>query len=292
MISVKEKPLAQATHHYLASQLAVVEAEEPGIRDDEDPECLHRFRVALRRSRALLGELKDCLVPELAGFRHRLAAVARGTNACRDADVFLALLPEWSGVLPDFLQPGLGRLEAILRQRRQSAHAEVVALLQGAEYRSVKQVWHHWLAQPAEAWFVTDARLPLSKALEPRIRRRLRKLRRRLAAVTDETPAQDLHRLRIQVKKLRYLLEFQAAESDDDRSAEAIAGLKRLQNVLGRHHDAAEQFSWLRGVLGEGESDPKTAAAVGWLLADRHRSQRHAVTRLVKKRKKLLRWQV
>ena len=289
MISVKEKPLAQAAHHYLAAQLAVVEAEEAGIRDDEDPECLHRFRVALRRSRALLGELKDCLVPELAEFRHRLAAIARGTNACRDADVFLALLPEWSGVLPDFLQPGLGRLEAILRQRRQSAHAEVMDLLQSAEYRSVKQAWHHWLAQPAEAWFVTDGRLPLSKALEPRIRRRLRKLRRRLAAVTDETPAQDLHRLRIQVKKLRYLLEFQAAESDDGRRGDAIAGLKRLQNVLGRHHDAAEQFSWLRAVLGEGEVDPETAAAVGWLLADRHRAQRRSAARLVKKRKKLLR---
>jgi len=279
---VKEKPLAQAAHHYLASQLAVVEAEEVGVRDDEDPECLHRFRVALRRSRALLGELKDRLVPELAGFRRRLAAVAGATNACRDADVFLTLLPEWAGALPDFLQPGLGRLEAVLRQRRQSARAEVVNLLQGAEYRSVKQDWHRWLAQSPEEWFVTDARVPLSEAIKPRIRRRFRKLRRRFATVTLETPAQELHRLRIQVKKLRYLLEFQAAESGDGRGADAVAGLKRLQNILGRHHDAAVQFSGLQGMLGDG-LNPDTAAAVGWLLADRWQSQQRMIAKLAKR---------
>ncbi len=285
---MQEKSLAQAAHHYLATQLAVVEAEEAGVLDDEDPECLHRFRVALRRSRSLLGEQKDRLVPELAGFRHRLAAVARATNACRDADVFLILMPEWNDVLPDFLQPALGRLEAVLRQRRQSARAEVVNLLQGAEYRSVKQDWHRWLAQSPEEWFVTDARVPLSKALKPQVRRRFRKVRRRLVAVTLETPAEALHRLRIQAKKLRYLLEFQAVESGDGRGADAIAGLKRLQNILGRHHDAAVQFSGLRGMLGAG-LDPNTAAAIGWLLADRDRSQRDAIIRLVKKREKLLR---
>ncbi|BCX89225.1 hypothetical protein MIN45_P1595 [Methylomarinovum tepidoasis] len=273
--------LETAFRNYLARQLRVLEVEEAGIVQDADPEPLHRFRVALRRSRAVLGEMQAELAPELAGLRRQMVAVMRRTNARRDADVFLALLPAWRGQAPDWLADGIEGLERPLRRQREEAHREVLALLGSEEYRKLKADWHAWLTAPAGAWLAAEQTEPQAKLLQRHIARRRRKVTKRLRALARDAAPEAVHRLRIAVKKLRYLLEFAAASGESAGARKRIARLKQLQDRLGAHHDAAVQSAWLRRMLVETPrlSRP-TAAVIGWLSAERWRCQARALRKL------------
>ncbi|BCX81608.1 hypothetical protein MIT9_P1186 [Methylomarinovum caldicuralii] len=273
--------LETALRDYLAQQLRVVEAEEAGIVQDTDPEPLHRFRVALRRSRAVLGEMQAEVVPKLAGLRRQMAAVMRRTNARRDADVFLALLPTWRGQVLDFLADGIEGLERPLRRQREEAHRQVLALLGSEEYRKLKNDWHAWLTAPPGAWLAAEQTEPPAEILQRHIARRRKKVKKRLRTLARDAAPEAVHRLRIAVKKLRYLLEFAAASGEIAGAKQAIARLKELQDWLGAHHDAAVQSAWLGRILTEAPRLSRhTAAVIGWLLAERQRCQARALRKL------------
>ncbi len=267
--------LSIALQHYLAVQHQAVEAEERGILDGGDPESLHRFRVALRRSRALLVEFKVHLSPELDDLRCRLAEVAHITNDCRDADVFLAALAQDRFELPAFLQPGLDELDDFLTRRHRISQQRVSEMLRGENYRLLKAEWRKWLNKPADQWVRPTARGSLSEALKQRTHRRHRKLVRKLGSLSPDTPPEEVHRFRIACKKLRYLLEF-AASTHDKQAKSAIGVLKKIQHWLGDQNDAWVQSEWLRRYLEDNEPDQWTAAAIGWLLALQQRRQYQA----------------
>ena len=66
-------------------------------------------------------------------------------------------------------------------------------------------------------------------------------MRRQGRAIGEDTPPQELHELRIQGKKLRYLLELFRSLQEPAEYARQHAALKRLQSVLGDYNDCAVQ---------------------------------------------------
>jgi CHAD domain-containing protein len=100
----------------------------------------------------------------------------------------------------------------------------------------------------------------------------VRKTWRKLDHAVGEAGAQpsdaELHRIRIKAKEVRYASE--AAEAVCGKPARKMAGAaKRLQDVLGEHHDAVTAEAWLR----EQASSPLVAFAAGRLSADQHQRQ-------------------
>jgi len=59
------EPIRVAAARILSAQAEVMEVNRPGLVEDWDPEFLHDWRVAVRRTRSLLKELKRDLPPEL-----------------------------------------------------------------------------------------------------------------------------------------------------------------------------------------------------------------------------------
>ena len=59
--------------------------------------------------------------------------------------------------------------------------------------------------------------------------------------IDDDTPAARLHELRIQCKKLRYLLDFYSSLYDREAVARIIRALKKLQDNLGDFNDLEVQ---------------------------------------------------
>ena len=78
------------------------------------------------------------------------------------------------------------------------------------------------------------------------VRQRLRKLARRAAGM-DQPGDGELHRLRIEAKKLRYLLEFSQDVRPAGREARCIRDLKRVQDALGDAHDLMVRRGWVQG---------------------------------------------
>jgi CHAD domain-containing protein len=56
-------------------------------------------------------------------------------------------------------------------------------------------------------------------------------------AITADSPARQLHKLRIETKRFRYLLDF-FSSVQAEKWFQTTEALKRLQDILGAHQDA------------------------------------------------------
>jgi len=261
--------------------LATMQRNEAGLRADIDTEFLHDFRVAVRRTRAVLGELREVFPERVTReFKARFRDLGRFTGPARDLDVYLLSEAEIRGQVPTNLRSGLDPLFATLRDQREDAYRELVAVLASPSYKRLRRRWAAVLDPPAGRRLADSpaADLPVHAFACRCIRRRWRRLIGRGLAITDDSTAADLHALRIHAKKLRYLLEFFASLFPAREISGLVRHLKRLQDNLGEHNDLVVQREHLRGILA-GPIPLDEAAAIEALLdvlAVRQREVRRA----------------
>jgi CHAD domain-containing protein len=106
---------------------------------------------------------------------------------------------------------------------------------------------------------------------------------KRGSKLDDDPPAEALHRLRIDAKKLRYLLEFFASLYPDTIISNMVKELKRLQDILGGFNDMEVQQRRLAELadqlMAAGGARSGTLFAMGRLahvMAGRQEQYRHA----------------
>jgi CHAD domain-containing protein len=257
-----------AAAEILARLLATVEANLPGLRQDLDTEFVHDLRVALRRARSLLRELRSALPEERTRWlRDGLSWLAELTGPVRDHDVLLLALPDYAAALPERSRDDLQPLIATLAAARRGSLATLLAALESPSGLAL-------LADGrALARELADASGPALRQLaDRRLRKVGRRVAKRAAKTTRHTPAADLHRLRIEAKRLRYLLEFFRSLYDGDRVAAVLRALRRLQETLGELQDLSVHAARLEAVPPEEAGwPPATLLATGRLLAELER---------------------
>jgi CHAD domain-containing protein len=277
-----EQPLAAAGARALLTQLDRLVEREAGVRAGEDPEQVHRMRVATRRLRATERVFRPSLVGRglaepLDRARADLRALAAALGAVRDRDVLIAGLRADAELCPDDA-PAIERLiDDHLAARRVAQDALVAALDAGALT---------FLAGPFRA-AVEDPTAPGGPPRE-RVRRRapelvaerLRRLRRRGRRLQFPTGA-ELHQLRIAAKRLRYTAElFQPAFPELEQTIQLAT---ELQDILGALHDDDVALEALLGDLARIAVAPGRAgdsAALARLIARRHGRRDETLERL------------
>lgn len=258
----------------LRELLRIIVANHAGVLSDLDSEFLHEFRVGVRRSRALLGSIKGVLPQaEVDHFRAELAWLGRITGPARDLDVLLLELRSPSKSLNEDQQRAI--LAQLERERARTQQALAVQLA-SARYRELIARWSEFLSQDARGNRGGGCgALPLVTVVSRRIWRLYRRALSDIERVGGNTPAHELHRIRIDAKRLRYLVSAAASLYDAEDLAIVRRALKRLQSVLGEFNDARGQANWLRWygcALNEPEPDvtiAREAAAALAELADR-----------------------
>jgi CHAD domain-containing protein len=221
---------------------------EPGLIADIDTEFLHDFRVAVRRTRAALGQMKQVFPAERRKrFKQDFAWLGRMTNAQRDLDVYLQRQEHYKALLPASTHADIEPFFASLRQQRAQAHRQLVRTLATKKYADLLRRWETFLAQPPRhTASAANAQRPIRKVAQKRIRKiwhRVKKLGEKRIEFADD---QGLHALRIECKKLRYLLEFFASLFPAATINTPLKRLRRLQDSLGHHHDLVVQQEVLR----------------------------------------------
>src|SRR4029453_1542303 len=78
----------------LDRQRRALESSEAGVRDGTDPEELHRFRVATRRSRALIRASRPLVRDQLATIDREVRWLGGVTGEVRDLDVLIEHIRE------------------------------------------------------------------------------------------------------------------------------------------------------------------------------------------------------
>jgi inorganic triphosphatase YgiF len=218
--------------HYLGNEALLVRGGSP---DD-----LHQARVALRRMRAAMslfaGMLSDPRSQALKAAARRLAGLL---GEARDLDVLAGGLREG----------GDRDLLAEVERRGAAAYARVRAALQAPETARLPFDLAAWIE--AGDWLTGDdgkarsmRERPIEAFAADVLARRRARVKRDAGRLRELDPERR-HRVRIEVKKLRYAAEFfkplAQGPADQRRAAKFLKALGALQEQLGELNDIAVQ---------------------------------------------------
>jgi len=276
-----------AANAIIRAHLAVMRQNEAGIIADHDSEFLHDYRVALRKIRSVLSLFKAVYEDaETSALKRRFADLMTPTGRLRDLDVYLLERQAYYDLLPETLHEGLTLMFDIFRQERRREHANLVRLLRGAEYGEAMSGLEALFAEGAGPARGPDAAHRVDDYARGLIWHRYRKVCKVASAIGADTPDEEVHRLRINCKKLRYLMELFAPLFPRARTKALIKPLRELQDNLGLFNDYAVQQGALQTFLAchpaSGHQEERSmAASIGALIAILHQRQMQERARIV-----------
>lgn len=268
---------AEAARRILRHLFKTIRRNEAGIKEDVDTEFLHDFRVGIRRTRSALSQIKS-VFPEvpLGRFRKDFSYLGKLTNRLRDLDVALFKQDAYRSLLPGYLRPRLDPLFESLRAERTGEHRRLAAVLDGDRYQKIAADWAAFLECPPESDSPGNAEAPAIGLAQRFIDKRYGRVIEMGAAIEASTPDADLHRLRIECKKLRYLLEFFSSLFPSGEIRLIVGHLRSLQDNLGDFNDLSVQQADLKKylhALSAERTHPETFAAIGGLIGCLYREQ-------------------
>jgi CHAD domain-containing protein len=289
---------ARAIHREL---LHTLQANREGVLKDWDIEFLHDFRVAIRRTRSALSQIKD-VFPEtqVAHFSQEFRWLASRTGPVRDIDVYLMKIPALRDSLRPEARSDLEPMVQLLREKKRRELRRLRTCLRSRRFQLLMEEWEAFLQDPGHSGKPGDpptsgdaaepgdpeaggspvpalAGRPIKEVASARIRSAFEKVMKKGQAVRKDTNPEALHRLRIDCKKLRYLLTFFRSLYPEDEIKPLIKALKRLQDRLGDFNDLqvqSETLSHLAEELMAAErGPPATLLAMGQLMGQMEGAQ-------------------
>lgn len=263
---------AEAARIIHRALLSIMVENQGGLIQDLDSEFLHDFRVAIRRTRAALGQIKGVFPPgKVAHFGREFRWLGGRTGPTRDMDVYLLKIPGYQDALPGGVKDELEPLVRFLEHKKRVEHRRLVRTLRTKRYRNLLKDWEAFLkeADPGEE-HLPGARRPIIQIASERIWKIYKRVLNGGMAAGVDAPAEALHELRIEGKRLRYVLAFFQSLFPPKELRPLLRELKRLQDTLGDFNDLHVQQLALRRFADEmletRAGPPETLMAMGRLM--------------------------
>ncbi len=271
--------------HALLERLDALQRELPGVRQADDPESIHRARVASRRLRSALSLFSDVLPhKKLVRWQKHVRRLTRALGDARDTDVQIELLDatllELAKAPPPERRvhvPGIARLRLRRQQRRER--------LQRAVERALAD-WHESevasaMAETLASWREEGTEVPtdLHGQGKAKLLGLLDELLVLEPCVHNPEDIAGLHAMRIAGKRLRYALEvFEPAYGEAFKPA--LRALRAVQDALGDIHDcdvwaqflphfAVKERERTRAFCGHTRPFAHIASGLTWLQEER-----------------------
>jgi CHAD domain-containing protein len=206
---------------------------------------VHHARVASRRLR----EAIPVLASGLKGAKSRKATrkvrrLTRALGAVRELDVTLGLLDELAQG-PEIPRAAIEEVHAHVTAQRANHRQAMLVKVEGVSPEKLTRR----LQSVAEA-VGGDTREHWRQLLAGRLAKRSKLLSEQVEKAGQLYAPEQLHRVRIATKKLRYALEL-AADARVAGAAALVSTLKRVQTTLGRLHDLQVLQSHVMAVQAE-----------------------------------------
>ena len=254
--------------------LRIIKANEQGVIADRDSEFLHDFRVAVRKTRVGLSQLKGAL-PETITARNKefFSWLGGITGEVRDLDVHLLSFDNLKKKLPVEDRQSINPLQNFLSVKKNKSQKLLAKKLSSKKYLKALAKWEEFLASspsftPIET---AECKKNIKEFADRKIWKVYKQIRKQGAAVKPDSPAQNLHNLRKICKKLRYLLEFFDSLYPESKLEKLSKNLKDLQDILGKYQDCSiqqhklEQYSEEMRTI---NAPAKTFLTMGILIQD------------------------
>ena len=265
---------ADAVRSMIRGQYQVVRGNEEGVLDDIDTEFLHDLRVAVRRARSFLGQLRDVFAPEPAArLRKSLSWLGKSTNALRDLDVYLQQQADYQRMLTGPLAEDIAPVFEFAAREREAAHRALVDVMGSGDYDGAVRRWRSCVEDETGLGVGPRGSEPVLSLAGARVAKKCRAVLEQGYRLQDKTDAAAFHSLRIECKQLRYLMEILADLMPEARSV--VQRLKKLQDALGWiqdltvHEARTQDFAQAMSVAGDGRALPAVEVLVSRMRVER-----------------------
>ncbi len=261
-----------ATKIILRYLLQIMKINEAHLEKNLDTEFLHDFRVAIRRTRSALGQIKSVFPKNMTDqFKKDFSFMGKLSNRLRDIDVYLLKEDAYRSMLPDVLRNEIDPLFSDLKKKRSKALRDVIRGLKSDRYRKIMKDWEVFLDQPLQDLPpASDADLPIITLAKKKIFKQYLRIVKDGRHILENIDDRKLHILRIECKKLRYMLEFFSSLFPRKKIKMLISQLRRLQDDLGNFNDLYVQEISLLKIAEEipatERKHNKTLVAIGSLI--------------------------
>ncbi len=278
-IRLSEKaPIKTSLCTVVQTFLKVTRLNEPGLIEDIDAEFLHQWRVSLRKVRSVLTLFKGVVAEEtLSQLQKDFKEIMQDTNLMRDRDVYLMSRDDYFALIPPQAHPGLDILFDLLERERHEALEKVRAMLTSRAYKDRIKSMQKLFEDPKSLPSGPKAKLLSKPFAAGLVLKRYNKVCQLARTITSDTPDETIHGLRIQCKKLRYLIESAQPLFDEKQVKALLKTLKGLQEHLGSFNDQSVQQATLAQCLeqytGKGLKAKSLAESIGALTAMLYRKQ-------------------
>ena len=280
--------MAEAGRKVLRYHFARMIMHEEGTRLGEDIEELHKMRVATRRMRAAFLVFGDAFEPQtIRPYIKGLRKTARALGRVRDLDVFMEKAQSYIGKLPEDHVTGMEPLQAEWTAQRDDARLRMIAFLDSDNYQVFKRKFNIFLSTSGAGArpFRRDIPIPYRvREVAPfLVYARLAEVRAFGSFLVDAS-IENLHALRIEMKKLRYTVEFFREVLAPEANA-VIDEMKSMQDHLGDLNDARVAAGSIQRFIDEWDieqenlpiSERQNPEAILTYLASRH-AELHRLT--------------
>jgi CHAD domain-containing protein len=277
-----DMPAEVATRAVLGNLLATIKANVPGVCANLDSEFLHDFRVAIRRTRAALSQLRHSLSSRTVGrYREEFTWLGQLSSPARDLDVYLLAFDDFREALPANLREPFASLHPLLREARDREYHVLREGLRSERFRKLIRHFGRFLRRkPSTRRKGRDAGRPVASVARERICDLYLAALAEGAAIDLQSHPDQLHELRKTCKKLRYLMEFFAPIFPGEEILALISVLKAFQDNLGEVQDLRVQQAFLadfaRQIEERRDAHPGTLEAIAWLSAHQGKRQQAA----------------
>jgi inorganic triphosphatase YgiF len=247
LILAKDAHVDEALRASLAGALRQLLINGKVFEETQAPEAVHQMRVALRRARAAFALFKDLISDDQTDtIKSRLKVLADAMGDCRDLDVFLtevlpAIAEQFAAETSPEERIDFDPLVKAAERARTAARIQADKVVRAKDYtKLVLDIDRYittraWRRGPSVDFGLLDSPItPFARmALDVR-----RKRAGRSAKDLADLLGDDRHRVRIELKKLRYGGAFFESLFPHKGTKTYLTALSELQDMLGAINDA------------------------------------------------------
>jgi len=254
----KENGSVDALMHVFERLLYDIYLYREKLLEGGDDEDLHQFRIACRRSVVLMGEFR-LLYEEESLLEHRrgLKNLINISNTNRDMDVLMSELTkiEREKEISRY-QEALELLRESVEKILQEEHVSIITYLQSETCTNVLMAWKNYITDTNRTNISIYGRYPIEPLSKYVIFRQFLKIKKHIKLLDPKHDASEtLHKLRIEYKKMRYLLESFGYLYEKKEIKKLLKEMKKLQDILGLFHDSHQQKIIFEGLLETEENE-------------------------------------
>ncbi len=261
----------------------IMEKNVAGACEDRDPEFLHDFLHASRRTQCLVKDYTRVFPgKQMVLIAQDFDWIEGITESVRSLDIYLSLFDEFVTRIDADHRDALEPLRSYLETQKRKEQQIMRTPLESPRYKRLMEQWAYFLNEdtPPLNELSADARAPILEVASEGISNIYRELVARGSEIDSDDPqsaAEDLLELQVTAKRLGYEIETFKNLYPKEQIQKVMEDLKCLQDNLNSFHNLHLQHGSLldysKKMQQEHRTMPVWLEAIELLAADREREE-------------------